>query len=420
VKRWIAKAGGRARSFSAGVKQPLTAALFAASLACSGAGSQPADSGPALLVERGELVLPILLTGELEADTALVLSAPRTETFELSIRWIAEDGVAVEQGERLVEFDDTALLESIDEHDIKVQQAANELVNLRATQAVDIAEKRFAALQASIEADKARIDASVPEHILSRLKYSEYQLALGRAALARNIAADESEVVTRGTALQERVQELAYEKAERKFEAASDEIDSLTISAPQAGVMIVPENPFEGRKLQVGDKVFPGFTVAKLPDLSKMIVRAVLSDVDDGRVHPGMKVGCVLDAYPDRMFPGLVRSVSPVAREPERSSSRRFFSVVIELDETDESIMRPGLSVKAAVEGLRHQGLLVPRAALRRTDERVVAYDESGDPIPVQIGACNAHHCELLGGLDPGAKLTPAPSTLGHAQELEP
>jgi hypothetical protein len=122
------------------------------------------------------------------------------------------------------------------------------------------------------------------------------------------------------------------------------------------------------------------------------------------------------------VFPGLVRSISPVAREPERSSTRRFFSVVIELDETDESIMRPGLSVKAEVEGPHHEALLVPRAALRRMDEGVVAYDESGDPIPVQIGACNAHHCELLGGLDEGAKLAVPPSSLSlgsRHEELE-
>lgn len=388
--------------------------LLGVTLACSSAGVEPSSSAPELVVERGVFVLPILLTGELEADSALVLSAPRTETFELSIRWIAEDGSVVQKGERLVEFDDTALLDSISDHEIKVQQAGNELANLRATQAVDVAEKRFAALQATITAQKAQIDASTPEHILSRLKYSEYQLELGRAALAREVAATDSQVATRGTALQERVQELAYEKAERKYEAASAEIESLTVTAPQTGVMIVPENPFEGRKLQVGDKVFPGFMVAKLPDLSKMIVRAVLSDVDDGRVHPGMKVGCVLDAYPDRVFPGLVRSISPVAREPERDSTRRFFSVVIELDETDEAIMRPGLSVKAEVEGARHETLLVPRAALLRTDEGVVAYDVSGDPIPVQIGACNAHHCELLGGLDEGAKLGRPPT-----QEVE-
>jgi multidrug efflux pump subunit AcrA (membrane-fusion protein) len=388
----------------------------ASSLACS--SMRPSDSGPALIVERGEIVVPFLLTGELEADTALVLSAPRTETFELSIQWIAEDGAAVEKGARLVEFDDTSLLDSISDHEIQVQQADNDLTNLRAQQAVEVAEKRFATRQAGIEVGKAEIDATVPEHIVSRLKYSEYQLALGRAELLRDAASEDSNVAQRGATLQEQVQALVYEKAERSYEAANAQIKSMTILAPQAGVMIVPENPFEGRKLQIGDKVFPGFTVAKLPDLSKMIVRAVLSDVDDGRVHPGMKVSCVLDAYPERVFPGLVRSVSPVAREPERSSTRRFFSVVVELDETDPSIMRPGLSVKAQVEGLRRESLLIPRAVLRYTADGVVAYDTSGDPIDVEIGACNAHHCELRSGLDEGAELAVPPSALDHLNHL--
>ena len=376
--------------------------------------------GQSLAVTRGELELNLLLTGELEADSSVVLSAPRTENFELTVRWIAEDGAIVKAGERLVEFDDSALQNSIGDREIEVIQAGNELANLRARQAVDIAEKHFAAKQAGVEVDKAQVDASLPVEILSKMKYSEYQLALGRAEMKRDAARVDDELTSRGAGLERDVQRLTYDKARRNYDAARDELDSLTLSAPQAGVMIRPINPFEGRKLQVGDKVFPGFTVAKIPDLSKMVVRAVLSDVDDGRVHPGMKVGCVLDAYPERVFPGMVRSVNPVAREPERNSSRRFFSVVIELDETDEAIMRPGLSVKAAVSGGSKAGvLLVPRAALRFLEDRVEAFDASGDPQVVEVGLCNAQMCELLDGLDEGAELGPVPGQLELATAKE-
>jgi multidrug resistance efflux pump len=389
-------------------------------LACdTGPGPSTDENEPVLAVERGTLTLPLLLTGELAADSATVLSAPRTETFELSIRWIAEDGSQVAKGDRLVEFDDAALLDSISERNIEVIQAGNELASLEARQAVELAEKRFAARQAGFEVSKAEIDAKVPEEILSRVKYNEYQLGLGRAQLARDSAKEDEKVADRGSALEEKVQELAYDKATRKYDAARDEIKSLTVTAPQDGVMIVPENPFEGRKLQVGDKVFPGFMVARIPDLSKMVVRAVLSDVDDGRVHPGMKAGCVLDAYPERVFAGLVRSVNPVAREPERNSTRRFFSVVIELDETDESIMRPGLSAKVLVEGLdESERLLVPREALAHEAEGSFAYDSSGERHPVKLGPCNARHCELLEALDEGLRLSVAPPTSSTTNEV--
>ena len=46
------------------------------------------------------------------------------------------------------------------------------------------------------------------------------------------------------------------------------------------------DHPWEGRKLQEGDTVWVGMTVASLPDLDSMIVEASLSDVDDGRIAP--------------------------------------------------------------------------------------------------------------------------------------
>jgi multidrug resistance efflux pump len=378
-----------------------------------GAGEDP-NMRPSIEVTRGDLLVPVLLTGELAADESRVVSAPRTETYELSIRWLAEDGAEVKQGDRLVEFDDTALLDSIGGRELEVLDAGNEWANLRAQQAVAVAEKRFAAREAGVEVSKTQIDAEVSADIVSRLQYSEYQLALGRARLARDAAREDASTASTGAKLEDKVSALAYDKATRKYDAAKREIAALTITAPQDGVMIVPDNPFEGRKLQVGDTVFPGFTVAELPDLSKMVVRAVLSDVDDGRVHPGMKVTCVLDAYPDRPLSGLVRSVSPVAREPERGSIRRFFAVVIELDETDESIMRPGLSVRAEVASLRRSDvLLIPRAAIAQGPEGIVAHLEDGSSVEIEIGACDAQRCELHSGLDEGARLglTPLPHT---------
>ena len=393
--------------------------LLVCMLGCNGLGSafgqggQAQQLGAPLQVTRGDLTVSVLLTGELAAAESKVISAPRTETFELSIRWLAEDGAEVKAGERLIEFDDTALLDSIGGRELAVQEAGNEWNNLRAQQAVTVAEKRFAARETGVEVSKAQIDALVPQDIVSRMQYSEYQLALGRAKLASDAAREDEKTTSSGATLEDKVSEIAYDKARRKYDAAKGEIDALTITAPQDGVMIIPDNPFEGRKLQVGDTVFPGFTVAELPDLSKMVVRAVLSDVDDGRVHPGMKARCILDAYPTRELTGLVRSVNPVAREPERSSTRRFFSVVIELDKTDESIMRPGLSVQAAVESLHLEDvLLIPRAALTQgpgPEPGTVAQLHNGSLVAVEIGACSAQLCELRSGLDEGAALATAP-----------
>ena len=80
--------------------------------------------------------------------------------------------------------------------------------------------------------------------------------------------------------------------------------------------MIADHPRWEGRKFQVGDTVWPGFTIGTMPDLTQALeVDADLSDVDDGRVKAGLTGTCTLDAYPADPIPCTVTDVAPVARD---------------------------------------------------------------------------------------------------------
>ena len=60
-----------------------------------------------------------------------------------------------------------------------------------------------------------------------------------------------------------------------------------------------------------------------------------------------------------------------MARADGRDGLRRFFDVVVALDQTDPAVMRPGMSVRVEVVRRRaEEALLVPRAALRRAPRR--------------------------------------------------
>jgi HlyD family secretion protein len=152
-------------------------------------------------------------------------------------------------------------------------------------------------------------------------------------------------------------------------------------------------------------------TVASLPDLSAMSVQASLSDVDDGRIQPGMEVLCTLDAYPGQAFAGRVAEISPVARESRRSPLLRFFPVHIKLDRSDPGRMRPGMSVRVEVLGAELKNvLLVPRAALDFAAGPGVAGNPrallaSGGTAPVKLGECTALECVVESGLAEGTRL---------------
>lgn len=383
-------------------------ALAAGLPGCSSSSGEPARGLAAapLAVTRGELRQHLLLTGELEAVESEELIAPRTDNWAISIRWLAEDGAIVKAGDRVVELDNTAILETISDHDLAVIQANNELRSQRATSAVEVEDKRFEVRTQEIALAKARIDAEVSPELISKREHMQLQLAVRTAETALATAKDDLQAAIEAGRLAEEVQRIALAKARRKLTSAEESIEALVLRAPRDGVVEIAEQPWEGRKLQVGDTVWPGMTVAKLPDLSTMVVQAQLSDVDDGRVAVGMAGRCVVDAHPDRPLEAVVTSVSPVARESEHQSVRRFFSVVLSLPQADPAIMRPGLSVKAEVLTDHREGvLLAPRVALDTMAQPPRARLASGEAVDVELGTCNAQHCEVLAGLDEGAAL---------------
>jgi len=392
----------RERSASLGLLLAVLGGCTSASTATLGLDA----NAPALVVRRGTLQEQVLLTGELEAAESEDLVAPRTESWAISIRGLAEDGASVREGDTMVELDNTAILEQVSDYELAVNQAGTELNSQRATTAVEIEDKRFEVETQRIALAKAEIDAEVPPELISAHELQELKLARRSAKTALATAKDALQTAIKSGRLDEDVKRIALDKARRKFDAATSQIEALDLRAPRDGVVVIGTHPWEGRKLQIGDTVWPGMTVAKLPDLQEMTVEAQLSDVDDGRVVPGMRARCVVDAFPDQPIEAVVLSVSPVAREPEHQSARRFFSVVLKLEQTDPETMRPGLSVKAEVIAARHEDvLLVPRLALDTRTDPARAQLASGARVDVEIGACNAQDCELVAGLEEGTEL---------------
>jgi membrane fusion protein (multidrug efflux system) len=316
----------------------------------------------------------------------------------------------VKAGDRIVEFDNTTVLEKLLELELAVIEAAIELDTARAESAVAIAEKQFEVDTQKTMVAKAQLDAEVPEQLVSRRDFQNFRVALERARAALATAQGDLKANVGGGRLDEQVKEIAYQKAMRSYTVAGGQLDALSLTAPRDGVVVIGEHPWEGRKLQVGDNAWPGLTVAKLPDLSRMIVEASLSDVDDGRILPGMRVTCVVDAYPDAPLQGVIRAVSPVAQEVAQQgrqmSTRRFFAVVIDLEDASASILRPGLSVKVeVVTRTSEDALVAPRAGLDLAAEPPVARLWGGGEVEVEVDFCDAVGCAITAGLSEGDRL---------------
>src|SRR2546430_2355435 len=264
------------------MKRALYCAAVLLAAGCFSGYETPAQS-PDLRVRRGAFHGDVILTGELRAGRGDDLVVPRLPQWQTSIKWLITDGAEVKQGERVVEL------------------------------------------------DKAKLEAAMPKEVVSARDFQDRQIKFQRAEVELAKANDVLRAQQISVASDRDNLLIKLHTAERELRTAVDALDQLVLRAPRAGIAVVRDHPWEGRKLQEGDGVWVGFPLAQIPEASSLRVEADLADVDDGKIGAGMPATVVLDAYPGLTFPARIGSVAAVAQESSRQSLRRAFAVIVSL-----------------------------------------------------------------------------------------
>ena len=369
-------------------------------------GGQPAQHGAAepvrlVKVVKREVVDRVLLTGELKAASAIDLAVPRTDSWQLAIRWLIDDGTPVKKGDKLVEFDNSAFTKELEQKKLNLLEAEMTLRSTEALGRIDIASKQTELDQAKLTLAKATLKADVPADLLSGRDSQERQLEKKRSEIAVKKAEDALASAKQQNALELKVKQIELDKAKRGIDAAEQTIAELVLVAPRDGIAVIDDHPWEGRKFHNGDTVQPGMTIVTLPDTNTpMQVQADLSDVDDGRAAVAMTGTCTLDAYPTEPIACTVKDLTPVARIEGQKSLRRAFAVTLTLASTKEK-MRPGMSVKVEIARPGVAGLVVPRGAVVFGKQPQVRLAD-GSLRAVTLGPCDAQGCIVDKGVNEG------------------
>ena len=379
-------------------------AAGAVALGCRhGSGADPGRQQRAAIVQRGELVERVLLTGVVHPTEATDIAVPATDEPSLAIRWMIADGTAVKAGDRVVVLDDAPFTSRLIEGRHQLLRAETQFrLSSRAT-AIAIADRTAAVRQAEIAVEKARFQAELPADLVTARAAHDSQLRLATATAELTKARRELTMTTAVLALEDRVRRLELDKTRHTITAAEQAITALSLVAPRDGIVVVAEQPPDGRKLAVGESAEAGQVVLSQPDLDKpMEVRAELSDADDGRVALDMTGTCTLDAYPAAPIVCTVTELAPIARPPDgHDPTRRTFGVTLALAHGDPARLRPGMSVKIELPGPPHRGLVIPRSALTsRSPARVRL--ATGPLRDVVVGGCDAQRCAVTSGLVEG------------------
>lgn len=143
------------------------------------------------------------------------------------------------------------------------------------------------------------------------------------------------------------------------------------VTAPMAGIVIA--RPVEiGETITSGVSSFNAGTVLyTIADLSTMLIKVDVNEVDIGRISTGQPVTIRLDAFPFQRFAGTVSFISPAARTIEKV---KVFLVEIRPEEQRPEF-RPGMTANVTIEGERRNGVLtVPTESVFTRDEAQVVF----------------------------------------------
>ena len=144
-------------------------------------------------------------------------------------------------------------------------------------------------------------------------------------------------------------------------------------------------------------------------DLTKLVVRMKISEMDVLKLHEGMDVKVTVDAIPSETFSAKVSVVSPQAEKD--SNGIKSFRVDVALAKNDPRL-KPGMT--ARVDGLlevRRNVLKIPLSAVFEEGGQELAYSgaaadkDKPRKIPLKLGLRNETDAEVLDGLKPGVKL---------------
>jgi HlyD family secretion protein len=302
--------------------------------------------------EKGSFEISISASGEILAENSLEIKAPEISmgrdfhASDLKIRDMVPEGTEVMEGDYIAALDKTQFDNTLKDERERLATFRNNLEMKKLDTAVilttlrnNIRNQKHTLEEAEITLRnskyeppttirQAQIDLERQQRLLEQ-KERGYHLKVAQAK--RDIA----------------TQTMWYNRIDRRVASLEEVLAGFTIKAPAPG-MVVYKKDRRGNKIKTGSSINPmERTVATLPDLSSLLSKIFISEIEITKVTPGLKVEIGVDAFPDKKFSGTVYSVANIGEKLENTDTK-VFEVMVKLDGSDPDL-RPSMTTSNKV-----------------------------------------------------------------------
>ncbi len=354
-------------------------------------------------VQRGPLKMTVTTTGELEAKNSEKILGPdglnQVGIWRTTIEDIIADGSLVDSGQYVARLDQTEISNKIKDKETELEKLETQVTKTRIDTSIEMRSARDELVNLKYALEERRI-------VLEQSKYEppatirQSEINLEKAERAYEQAIKNYKLrYDKNRANMQDVQ-ASYDQAQRQLENMLRVRKGFTVLAPKSGMLIYRRN-WDGKKMGVGAQVSTwDNTVATLPDLSRMISKTYVNEIDISKVKTGQAVEISIDAFPDKKLSGTVVEVANIG-EQIQGSNAKVFEVIISVNEFD-SILRPAMTTKNAIITREYSDVVYVPIEAVRTEGKHTFVLKGNRKVEIRAGESNETHIIVEEGIAEG------------------
>jgi len=357
-------------------------------------------------VQYGRFVSVVYSTGQLKAENSVSINLPkeissrRLGIYEIKVISIVDEGTVVDSGAWVATLDYSAVEEQRNKYYDSWEQAYNAWEDAKLDTTLELSNLRDDLLNGEVQLEEKKL-------VLSQSIYES-------PAIKRQAKLD-VERAERGMQQKQRSYEIKKKQGEYKVYRSWEEvkaaqgklddvdklIEKLEVKAPKPGMVIYSFDRF-GKKIKAGSSISRWRPkIAELPDLTSMISKTFINEIDISKIKTGQHVDVGIDAFPEKHFGGEVTSVANIGQVLPGGNSK-VFEVTIKVNGSDPDL-RPAMTTSNVITtDVLDSVLFIPLESVFANDTLQYIYVKTDDDIRKQIvdlGAENENYTVVNEGV---------------------
>jgi len=359
-------------------------------------------------VKRGPFASYVFSSGQLESEKSESINIPEKlkdrnlHIWELTITHMVDEGTLVDSGDYVATLDHTAVEEQIKLAQDDLDKTLTEFEDSKIDSNLNLSNQRDVIVNARLDQAEKKIimEESVYESPSIQKKAS---MDLDKAK--RKLEQEQNAYVLKMKQEDNKVDRkyINYRQILERSQELQKLFNSLEITAPKAGILTYFKFPW-GEIIKTGSKVGPyNSVIATIPEMSNLISRTYINEIDISKVKLGQNVNIGIDAFPEKKLSGQVISVANIGQAMPNSDAK-VFEVKIKIFGKDKEL-KPSMTTSNAIEaGTFADTLMVATDAVFKNDSMKFVYVGKENPVKqvVWLGDENENNVLVKKGLKEG------------------